>query len=77
MAALWASRCGIDFRIFDKRPEQNFNGKADGLQCRSMEIFESFGFVQRVEDECVHSIEMCFWVRFLSRYFWTIVSRIS
>ncbi|KAL8794964.1 MAG: hypothetical protein Q9195_002546 [Heterodermia aff. obscurata] len=52
MAALWASRYGIDYRIIDKRPQEIFKGQADGIQARSLEIFESFGFVERVEREC-------------------------
>ena len=63
MAALWASRYGLHFRIFDKRPKQLFKGQADGIQARSQEIFESFGFIERIEKESQPSIEMCFWVR--------------
>ena len=62
MAALWASRYGINCRIIDKRPKEIFKGQADGIQARSLEIFESFGFVDRVEKECQMSVEMCFWV---------------
>lgn len=63
MAALWASRYGINCRIIDKSPEGICKGQADGIQARSLEIFESFGFVDRIEKECHMSVEMCFWVR--------------
>jgi len=47
-AATWAARCGIRARIIDRRGTKVFNGQADGLQCRSLEIFDSFGFADRV-----------------------------
>ncbi|KAL8850998.1 MAG: hypothetical protein Q9221_004081 [Calogaya cf. arnoldii] len=61
MAALWASRYGIKCRIIDRRPTEITKGQADGIQARSLEIFESFGFVERVLRECQVSTEMCFW----------------
>ena len=54
MAATWAARCGINARIIDKRGTKVFNGQADGLQCRSLEIFDSFGFADRVWKESNH-----------------------
>ncbi|CAD6565765.1 MAG: hypothetical protein ASARMPRED_007976 [Alectoria sarmentosa] len=61
MAALWAARCGIHARIVDKRGTKIFNGQADGLQCRSLEIFDSFGFADRVWKESNHMLEICLW----------------
>lgn len=61
MAATWAARCGIHARIVDKRGTKIFNGQADGLQCRSLEIFDSFGFADRVWKESNHMLEMCLW----------------
>ncbi|KAI4255270.1 MAG: hypothetical protein L6R42_006817, partial [Xanthoria sp. 1 TBL-2021] len=61
MAALWASRYGIQCRIIERRPTEITKGQADGIQARSLEIFESFGFVERVLRECQVSTEMCFW----------------
>ncbi len=54
MAATWAARYGIDARVIDKRGTKIFNGQADGLQCRSLEIFDSFGFADRVWKESNH-----------------------
>ena len=62
MAALWASRYGINCRILDKQAKGVVKGQADGIQARTLEIFESFGMVERVEKECNVSVEMCFWV---------------
>ncbi|KAI9736998.1 MAG: hypothetical protein M1834_000587 [Cirrosporium novae-zelandiae] len=50
MSALWASRLNIKTRIIDKRGTKIFNGQADGLQCRSLEIFDSFGFADKNPD---------------------------
>ena len=61
MAATWAARCGIQARIVDKRGTKIFNGQADGLQCRSLEIFDSLGFADRVLKESNHMYEVCFW----------------
>lgn len=52
MAAAWAARCGINTRIIDKRGTKIFNGQADGMQCRTLEIFDSFGFADRIMKEC-------------------------
>lgn len=55
------ARCGIDTRIIDKRGSKIFNGQADGLQCRTLEILDSFGFADRVWKESNHMLEICFW----------------
>ncbi|KAL5113249.1 hypothetical protein ACEQ8H_008889 [Pleosporales sp. CAS-2024a] len=61
MLATWMARCGIHARIVDKRASKIFAGQADGLQIRSLEIFDSFGFADRVVKEANHMIEMCMW----------------
>ncbi|KAG9236178.1 FAD binding domain protein [Amylocarpus encephaloides] len=61
MAATWMARCGIRARIIDKRGTKIFNGQADGLQCRTLEIFDSFGFADRVWKESNHMLEICLW----------------
>ncbi|KAI5962614.1 uncharacterized protein KGF55_003690 [Candida pseudojiufengensis] len=68
MCALWLSRCGIPFRIIDKRSNEIFAGQADGLQSRSLEIFKSFSesqfdFITMDQAwKCANHIEeMCFW----------------
>jgi predicted oxidoreductase len=62
MAATWLARLGVATRIVDKRGTKIFAGQADGLQCRSLEIFDSFGFCDRVWKESNHMIEICMWV---------------
>ena len=67
MCATWLSRCGIPFRIIDKRSNEIFTGQADGLQCRSLEIFQSFSelsfdfaSLNQSWKMANHMIEMCF-----------------
>lgn len=55
------SRCGIKTRIVDKRDTKVFGGQADGLQSRTFEIFDSFGFAHRAWRESNHMLEMCMW----------------
>lgn len=40
---------------------QIFNGQADGLQCRTLEIFDSFDFGHRAWIESNHMLEICLW----------------
>ncbi|KAI1465824.1 putative phenol 2-monooxygenase [Daldinia caldariorum] len=61
MAACWMAHCGVTTRIIDKRGTKIFSGQADGLQCRSLEIFDSFGFADRAWKEANHMIEICLW----------------
>ncbi|KAL5316890.1 hypothetical protein ACEPPN_015942 [Leptodophora sp. 'Broadleaf-Isolate-01'] len=61
MAATWMARCGIKTRIVDKRGTKIYSGQADGLQCRTLEIFDSFGFADRVWKESNHMLEICLW----------------
>lgn len=61
MMANWMSRCGIKTRIIDKRGTKIFNGQADGLQCRTLEIFDSFDFGHRAWIESNHMLEICLW----------------
>jgi 2-polyprenyl-6-methoxyphenol hydroxylase-like FAD-dependent oxidoreductase len=59
MMAAWMARCGIDARIVDKRGTKIYAGQADGLQIRSLEIFDSFGFADRAMKEANHMVEVC------------------
>ncbi|PKS05380.1 hypothetical protein jhhlp_008755 [Lomentospora prolificans] len=61
MLATWMAQCGIKTRIVDKRGTKVFNGQADGLQCRMLEILDSFGIGHRAWREANHMVEICFW----------------
>ena len=54
MAALWMSRCGIKTLVVDKREAHVRAGQADGIQCRTLEIFDSFDIVDKVWKESCH-----------------------
>lgn len=58
MLATWMAHCGINARIVDKRSTKIFSGQADGLQMRSLEIFDSFGIADRALKEANHMIEV-------------------
>ncbi|OTA60770.1 hypothetical protein K449DRAFT_466069 [Hypoxylon sp. EC38] len=60
-AGVWLARCGINFRILEKRAGPLEMGQADGVQCRTVEIFESFGLSEPLLKEAYHSIEIAFW----------------
>lgn len=62
MAAAWAAVLGIKARIIDKRATKIMNGHADGLQSRTLEIFDSFGFGNRIYEEANRLQEVCLWV---------------
>ncbi|KAF2636814.1 hypothetical protein P280DRAFT_472711 [Massarina eburnea CBS 473.64] len=61
MLATWMAHCGINARVVDKRSTKIYNGQADGLQMRSLEIFDSLGFADRAWKEANHMLEMCMW----------------
>ena len=61
MAVTWFARCGIKARIVDKRGTKVYNGQADGLQCRTLEILDSFEFADRSWKEGNHMLEICLW----------------
>lgn len=62
MAAAWASQYNISARIIDKKNTRVTRGHADGLQCRTMEILDSFGLVDQIRKKGFHCIEICSWV---------------
>ena len=51
----------INTRIIERKPGPLQVGQADGIACRSMEMFRAFGFDHRVEKEAYHVNEVCFW----------------
>ncbi|GAM88343.1 hypothetical protein ANO11243_063760 [Dothideomycetidae sp. 11243] len=55
------AHCGIATRIIDKRGTKVFNGQADGLECRTLEIFESLGFGDRAWKASNRLMEFTMW----------------
>ncbi|KAI1373418.1 FAD binding domain-containing protein [Hypoxylon crocopeplum] len=60
-AGAWLARCGINFRILERRSGALATGQADGVQCRTVEVFESFGLSEALLKEAYHAIELAFW----------------
>jgi len=52
---------GISTRIVERRSGRLAIGQADGIQARSVETFQAFGFAQRITDEAYRIVEMAFW----------------
>ena len=51
LAAQLAKIGGMSVRIFEMKSGPLAVGQADGIACRSMEMFEAFGFVEKVARE--------------------------
>ncbi|CAK7215436.1 hypothetical protein SBRCBS47491_002488 [Sporothrix bragantina] len=60
-AAMWLARCGISYKIVERREGPLENGQADGVQCRTVEIFESFDISEDMLKEAYHVLELAFW----------------
>ncbi|TPW74031.1 FAD-dependent monooxygenase [Schumannella soli] len=51
----------IDVRAIERRPGRLEVGQADGIQARSVETFQAFGFADEVIAEAYRNVEMCWW----------------
>ncbi|MDZ7920512.1 FAD-dependent monooxygenase [Rhodoferax sp.] len=51
----------INARVIERRPGRLEVGQADGIQARSVETFQAFGFATEIVDEAYRNVEMCFW----------------
>jgi phenol 2-monooxygenase len=51
----------INARVIERRAGRLEVGQADGIQARSVETFQAFGFANEVIDEAYRNVEMCFW----------------
>jgi len=60
-AAVWLARLNIDFIILEKRDGPLAIGQADGVQCRTVEVFESFGLSDHLVRDAYWVNEVCFW----------------
>lgn len=61
LAAQLAAFPGITARIVEQKAGPLKIGQADGIACRTMEMFEAFGFSERVLKESYWVNETCFW----------------
>jgi phenol 2-monooxygenase (NADPH) len=60
-AAAWLARYGIWCKILEKRSGPLSLGQADGVQCRTGEVFESFGLAEELLRESYHVLEVAIW----------------
>ncbi len=51
----------IRTRIVERKPGRLEMGQADGIACRSVEMFEAFGFAEKVLKEAYYVNEVAFW----------------
>ena len=51
----------VTTRIVERRPGRLAIGQADGIQARSVETFQAFGFAERIIAEAYRINEMAFW----------------
>ncbi len=61
LAAQLAAFAGIVTRIVDQKPGPLQVGQADGIACRTMEMFEAYSFSERVLKEAYWVNETSFW----------------
>src|SRR5690606_12650798 len=61
LAAQMAAFPDIDTRIVEQKDGPLQLGQADGIACRTMEMFEAFGFSERVAKEACWISETAFW----------------
>ncbi len=61
LAAQLAAFPDIRTRIIERKPGPLLLGQADGVACRTMEMFEAFGFAERVMKEAYWVNETTFW----------------
>ncbi|KAK1778754.1 FAD binding domain-containing protein [Copromyces sp. CBS 386.78] len=60
-AAVWLARFGINYKILERRDGPLHVGQADGVQTRTVEIFDSFGIGEELLREAYHVLETAFW----------------
>ncbi|KAF1966383.1 hypothetical protein BU23DRAFT_593204 [Bimuria novae-zelandiae CBS 107.79] len=60
-AGTWLAQYNIPFTMLERRPGPMEIGQADGVQCRTVEIYESFGLSEELLREAHHILEVCFW----------------
>jgi len=61
LAAQLAAFPDIKVAIVEQKPSRLLRGQADGIACRTMEMFNAYGFVERVLREAYWVNETVFW----------------
>jgi len=61
LAAQMSQYPSVTTRLVERRPGRLAIGQADGIQARSVETFQAFGFAERITAEAYRISEMNFW----------------
>ncbi len=61
MAAQLARFGGISVAIIDQRDDRLLVGQADGIACRTIEMFQAYGFADQIIQEAYQVNEAAFW----------------
>ncbi len=61
LAAQMSQYPSVTTRLVEQRPGRLVIGQADGIQARSVETFQAFGFAERIVAEAFHLTAMNFW----------------
>jgi phenol 2-monooxygenase len=61
LAAQLSQYPAVSTRLIERRPGRLEIGQADGIQARSVETFQAFGFAERLIAEAFHLTAMNFW----------------
>ncbi|KAG4293521.1 phenol 2-monooxygenase [Fusarium proliferatum] len=62
-AAAWMSISGIKTLLVDKDSSPPKSGHADGIECRTFEVLETFGLVDAAWKESNKTVEIAYWGR--------------
>lgn len=62
-AAVWLARFGVNYKMLERRDGPLRIGQADGVQTRTVEIFDSFGIAEDLLKEAYHVLEVAFWAQ--------------
>lgn len=55
------SKFGLDIAIIDQKDDRLLVGQADGIACRTVEMFQAYGFADQIIQEAYQVNEAAFW----------------
>ncbi|KAF7166861.1 hypothetical protein CNMCM5623_000415 [Aspergillus felis] len=61
MAAAWMAVTGVRTLLVERRPHGTQDGRADGLESRTLEILDSFGLANDIWAEANHTVDLALW----------------
>lgn len=76
MVGTWMAKTGVKAIIIDQKPQSTQTGHADGIESRTLEIFDSFGIAGNIWEHANRTIDLSIWVRHTALSVFIIISRI-